>query len=279
MMQTRQLPLPDENIVRFVREFTKSTFDGVEDLSELLRRSHSPDSAHLLNQKPHSQQQILAQLRRRRSSGADYRVQIRDAVAGHREAAVRYSITTDLLWRLKVETERFTLYRLDPQGRIAAEATTERTRYIWEDPAEAIEHDDASAGTSGEPEGGPATDVTAYLTDYNRQSLDSSLDAAQVFHTFHTPDCQMRINHAVKHGPEMVEQIRRARAKGLSYQVEVEQAVRQGDRFAARYRMVPVVSRKGGPSLWVHDFGRLASDGRVRRVVSHVQTTSGAWAG
>lgn len=276
-MDPMQIPRPGNDIAQYLREFYGMLLHDDIDPQDLIRHGYAPEATVTVNTHSRTLQQRAKELKRWRMGVSDYQLRILDTVASSNDVAVRYKLRTGLLWRLGMETERCVFYRLDPQGRISEEHLTERTSYVWRDPASMMDADSAGHGGSPRPKTGVTDDVTSYLTQYNELSDDESMDAQSVFDMFHTEDAMMRVNHRVKTATEMVEQIRRFRRTKRRYDVSVEQSVVHEGAFAVRYTLIPINHHGAGPRLNVSDFGRLAADGRIRRMVTHVQTENGAW--
>lgn len=272
---------PADDFIGYLRSFTDQGFEGPVPIEELWDRYHTPDSVHTRNQKELDRADSLKKLQKWRLSETSYDLRIHEAVLGSDLAAVRYTITTPLMWELNMETEYNSFNVLAEDGRISSSFTTDRTRYVWGG-GEGIWDADAKPGPAPAPVKGdhptPAEDLAHYLHEFNTIGSDKDeATIAEAFDRFHTADCVHYINNNASNRQEVVSSLKASRKKGLDYKLEISDAIQQGDRFAARYAMVPTRERKGGPDLEVFTFGQFARDGRVQVMRSAIQTSRGTW--
>jgi hypothetical protein len=118
----------------------------------------------------------------------------------------------------------------------------------------------------------PRTDLAGYLIRYPREAGLGDEDPASVLDRYHTPDYELVNDGVLVDRKRLLDHIRPARKRAVGLQVEVEQALVDGDQVAARYRLTAELRRGGVITTEIYMFGELAADGRLRRAVQATRT-------
>ncbi|MEJ3656126.1 nuclear transport factor 2 family protein [Actinomycetes bacterium KLBMP 9759] len=112
----------------------------------------------------------------------------------------------------------------------------------------------------------PGRDLAGYLVRYPEEMAFSDDDPAEVLDRYHTPDLEWVNDGTLLDRPRLIAHAYPVRKNARSVRVEVHETITDGDRVAARFTMHAQM-RKGAPlTIDVHLFGRLAPDGRLRRI-------------
>lgn len=119
-------------------------------------------------------------------------------------------------------------------------------------------------------------DLATYLTSFVQEMAFSEEDPQVVLDRYHTPDIQWCTDGLRLDRERLVAHARPARRNATSCAVEVHEAVAAGDRFAVRYTLRATMRKGGGTVTDIHMFGRLAPDGRIRRVDQLTRTVAAA---
>ncbi|RFU41343.1 nuclear transport factor 2 family protein [Actinomadura logoneensis] len=117
-------------------------------------------------------------------------------------------------------------------------------------------------------------DLLDFLVAYTRDMVEPEQDPADVLARYLVPDFEFCNDGLVIDRERMLAHARGMRRRVTSSDVgsvDVHEAVLSGDRFAARCTLDVAMSKGGDFRAEVYMFGRLAADGRIRRVD---QTTS-----
>lgn len=110
----------------------------------------------------------------------------------------------------------------------------------------------------------PGRFIADFLTSFTNELLASDEDAAAIVDRYHTTDVLQvadgfRIDRA-----KLIEHVGPVRRTRPELRVEVHDALRDGDRIAARYTL-HTRTRKRDLSIEVYFFGQFTLDGRMRR--------------
>jgi hypothetical protein len=111
-----------------------------------------------------------------------------------------------------------------------------------------------------------AVDVVAYLTRYPQEVAFGEEDAGTVFDRYHTPDFVMRSDGIPLDRDRLLAHVRPARKRAKGIRVEVHETMSAADRVAARYTLTADMAAGSTIVTDIYMFGRLAADGRLRRV-------------
>ncbi|MEV4535929.1 nuclear transport factor 2 family protein [Asanoa sp. NPDC049518] len=118
----------------------------------------------------------------------------------------------------------------------------------------------------------PRTDLAGYLVRYPQEAGLGDEDPASVLDRYHTPDYELVNDGVLMDRKRLLDHIRPARKRAVDLQVEVEQALVDGDQVAARYRLVAELRKGTVITTEIYMFGELATDGRLRRAVQATRT-------
>ncbi|MEO3765840.1 nuclear transport factor 2 family protein [Streptomyces sp. B8F3] len=119
----------------------------------------------------------------------------------------------------------------------------------------------------GEPAGGPAAHrfMAEFFTSFTREIMADDSDPGPVVDRYYTPDAVQTADGIRIDRERLVAHIRPVRKNLSDFAFEVHEALRDGERIAARFT-VHATDRKGRRTATeVHLFGELAPDGRIRR--------------
>lgn len=109
-------------------------------------------------------------------------------------------------------------------------------------------------------------DVAAYLARYPQEVTFGAEDPATVFDRYHTPDFVMCNDGIHLDRDRMLAHVRPARKRAKGVRVDVHEAMSTADRVAARYTLIADMATGNTIVTEIYMFGRLAPDGRLRRV-------------
>jgi hypothetical protein len=120
--------------------------------------------------------------------------------------------------------------------------------------------------------GTPGADLVGYLTRYPKELTFGDDDPAALMDRYHTPEFDM-INDGIRLDRDrLLAHVRAGRKNALDIEVVVHDAVTEEDHVAARYTLSAVMRKRGVVTTDVFMFGRLAPDGRLRRVEQLTRT-------
>lgn len=113
----------------------------------------------------------------------------------------------------------------------------------------------------------PVQFITEFQEDFHRAVVEDDEDLASVVDRFHTSDIVQVADGHVMDRAKLIAHCRPTRKTRPVNRVEVSDAMAEGDRLAARFRMHverPRGDRVDRLVVHVHFFGRFAPDGRMR---------------
>jgi hypothetical protein len=119
----------------------------------------------------------------------------------------------------------------------------------------------------------PATDLAGYLTRYPHEVTFGDEEPETVMDRYHTSDYELVNDGILLDRKRLLDHIRPARKRASAVQVEVDEAIVDGDRVAARYRLIASMRKGNVIATEIYMFGRLADDGRLRRVTQLTRTS------
>jgi hypothetical protein len=121
---------------------------------------------------------------------------------------------------------------------------------------------------------GSERDLADFLITYTRDMALSEEDPGAILDRYFVPDFEYHNDGLVIDRRRMIEHVRPVRknvdktamAAGDRSWVEIHEALVRGDRMAARWTLRTKL--RGGKTFAaeIHMFGRLAADGRIRRI-------------
>ncbi|WP_181788180.1 nuclear transport factor 2 family protein [Streptomyces phytophilus] len=123
-----------------------------------------------------------------------------------------------------------------------------------------------------ETTGGKAADgrtarqfMTEFFTSFTREITADDGDPGPVVDRYYTPDAVQTADGIRIDRERLVAHIRPVRKNLSDFAFEVHEAVRDGERIAARFTIHATDRRGRHTATEVHLFGELAPDGRMRR--------------
>lgn len=120
----------------------------------------------------------------------------------------------------------------------------------------------------------PATDLAEYLRRYVREMAFGDDDPADVVDRYHTPDITWVSDGHPLDRAALAAHARPSRRNVTACQVEVHDALVDGDRAAARYTLTATLRTGRAVVTEIYLFGALAPDGRLRRVEQLTRTAA-----
>ena len=112
----------------------------------------------------------------------------------------------------------------------------------------------------------PADDLAGYLEGYPVEITFGDEPAETVFDRYHRPDLVWVNDGLALDRERLLAHVRPARKRAVGVDVEVLDALMEGDRVAARYVLTARMRKGRTLATEIHMFGRLAIDGRLSRV-------------
>jgi hypothetical protein len=112
----------------------------------------------------------------------------------------------------------------------------------------------------------PGHDLAGYLARYAREAAFANEPPADVFDRYHTADFVLTNDGVRLDRDRLVAHIGPVRKRVVSVRVDVHESLSSDDTVAARYTLT--AGMRDGQTLVtaVYAFGRLAPDGRLRRL-------------
>jgi hypothetical protein len=109
-------------------------------------------------------------------------------------------------------------------------------------------------------------DVIAYLTRYPQEVTFGEEEAGTVFDRYHTPDFVMCSDGIQLDRDRLLAHVRPARKRAKGVRVEVHESMSTSEQVAARYTVTADMATGNSVVKEIYMFGRIAADGRLRRV-------------
>ncbi|MDT0377542.1 nuclear transport factor 2 family protein [Streptomyces sp. DSM 42041] len=262
-MSTAHRPDAAQDFAGYLRAYYAEAAAGPGSPEEVWDRYHTPGGTHTVNGRPWDRDEIIKSVRQRREADSPTAVHVHEVLVEGGRAAARFTLHHTMLGKLETAAETALFAELAEDGRVASTTTFSASRPGWsglgERPAEGDARPSAPAPAS-------APDPADYLNAYAEAAFRSEEPAGDVHDRFHTPDA---VHHAGRRSlgrADIVQDMEKARRKGRTWPVEVHEALRDGDRFAARYSTWPDDGRQERKREELFVFGRFAADGRVCEV-------------
>ncbi|OLZ65608.1 hypothetical protein AV521_31765 [Streptomyces sp. IMTB 2501] len=114
----------------------------------------------------------------------------------------------------------------------------------------------------------PAQELAGYLRSYIQEMGLGNEDPGVVIDRYHTPDIEWHNDGIRLDRDRLIAHARPARKNAIALDVEVHDALVAGDRVAARYTLHSTMRKGRRLSNEIYLFGKLAPDGRLRRIYS-----------
>ncbi|AKH86615.1 hypothetical protein AA958_08525 [Streptomyces sp. CNQ-509] len=107
--------------------------------------------------------------------------------------------------------------------------------------------------------------MTEFFTSFTREITADGSDPGPVVDRYYTPDIVQTADGIRIDRERLVAHIRPVRKNLADFAFEVHEALRDGERIAARFTIHATDRRGRRTATEVHLFGELAPDGRIRR--------------
>ncbi|MCA2177120.1 nuclear transport factor 2 family protein [Nonomuraea glycinis] len=111
------------------------------------------------------------------------------------------------------------------------------------------------------------------MTRYPHEVTFGDEEPETVMDRYHTSDYELVNDGILLDRKRLLDHIRPARKRATAVQVEVDEAIVDGDRVAARYRLIASMRKGNVIATEIYMFGRLADDGRLRWVTQLTRTS------
>lgn len=122
-MSTAHHTLAAEDFTGYLRTFHADAFDGSEPVEQVWDRYHLPEGTHVVNGKVWDRKKMLRDIESRRDLGAPYELHIHEVNVEGRLAAVRYTVSTPMMWKVQSATEKAVFAEIAEDGRVARTMT------------------------------------------------------------------------------------------------------------------------------------------------------------
>ncbi|GAA2132091.1 nuclear transport factor 2 family protein [Streptomyces synnematoformans] len=107
--------------------------------------------------------------------------------------------------------------------------------------------------------------VADLFTSFTREAVADGADPGPIVDRYYTPDAVQTADGIRINRDRLVAHIRPVRKNLSDFAFEVHEALRDGERIAARFTIHATDRRGRRSTTEVHLFGELAPDGRIRR--------------
>ena len=115
--------------------------------------------------------------------------------------------------------------------------------------------------------------VANFFDSFTREVIAGD-DAAAVVDRYYTPDIEQIADGVTLDRQRLIDHLRPVRKNLVAWKYDVHEAVRSGDRLAARFTVHAEMRRGQTISTEVYLFGELAPDGRIRRTTQATRDVS-----
>jgi len=109
-------------------------------------------------------------------------------------------------------------------------------------------------------------DLADYLRRYPQELVFGDEDPGTVLDRYHVPDYELVNAGLVLDRERLLAHARPARKNAVAVTVDVQEALVDGDRVAARYQLDATMRNGTTIATQIYMFGRLAADGRLAHV-------------
>ena len=115
--------------------------------------------------------------------------------------------------------------------------------------------------------------VADFFESFTREVVAGG-DAAEIVDRYYTSDIQQIADGVTMDRQRLIDHLRPVRKNVVSCEYDVHEAVRSGDRLAARFTIHAETRQGRTISTEVYLFGELAPDGRIRRTTQATREVS-----
>ncbi|MEV0795213.1 nuclear transport factor 2 family protein [Kribbella sp. NPDC050459] len=117
--------------------------------------------------------------------------------------------------------------------------------------------------------------VADFFGSFTREVMEGG-DAAAVVDRYYTPDIEQIADGVTLDRQRLIDHLRPVRKNLVSFSYDVHEAIRAGDRVAARFTIHAELRRGRTIATEVYLFGELAPDGRMRRTTQATRDVTAA---
>lgn len=115
--------------------------------------------------------------------------------------------------------------------------------------------------------------VAEFFDSFTREVVAGG-DAAAVVDRYYTPDIEQIADGVTLDRQRLIDHLRPIRKNLVAWSYDVHEAMRSGDRLAARFTIHAELRRGRTIATEVYLFGELAPDGRLRRTTQATRDVS-----
>ena len=119
-----------------------------------------------------------------------------------------------------------------------------------------------------------SAELAEYLTAYVVETAFGDDDPEEVVDRYHDPGIEWYSDGARLDRQQLVAHAAPVRRNLAECRVDVRDALVEGDRFAARYTLHATMRKGRTVETEIYVFGRLAPDGRIRRIDQLTRTAA-----
>jgi hypothetical protein len=120
----------------------------------------------------------------------------------------------------------------------------------------------------------PAADLAGYLRRYPVELVFGDEEPAAIMDRYHTDDFELVNDGMTMDRQRLLDHVAPARKRAAEVSVLVEEALVDGDRCAARYRLTATMRKGPVIATEIYMFGRLSDDGRLRSATQLTRNTN-----
>ena len=99
-------------------------------------------------------------------------------------------------------------------------------------------------------------------------------DAGEIVDRYYTPDIEQVVDGVTLDRQRLIDHLRPVRKNLVAWEYDVHEAMRSGDRLAARFTSMRSCGEGRTISTEVYLFGEVAPDGRIRRTTQATRDVS-----
>ncbi|MEU4604762.1 nuclear transport factor 2 family protein [Kribbella sp. NPDC023972] len=115
--------------------------------------------------------------------------------------------------------------------------------------------------------------VADFFDSFTREVVAGG-DAGAIVDRYYTPDVEQIADGVTLDRQRLIDHLRPVRKNLVAWKYDVHEAMRSGDRLAARFTVHAEMRRGRTISTEVYLFGELAPDGRIRRTTQATREVS-----
>jgi hypothetical protein len=115
--------------------------------------------------------------------------------------------------------------------------------------------------------------VANFFDSFTREVVAGG-DAGAIVDRYYTPDIEQVADGVTLDRQRLIDHLRPVRKNLVAWEYDVHEAMRSGDRLAARFTVHAEMRQGRTISTEVYLFGELAPDGRIRRTIQATREVS-----